>query len=768
LGSYASDEPLPVAIWLTHTDDGTCADLVPPAATKRDRPGSLLGPLSAAPRDADHEGSDPDIGPDGEPVPPESDYDEPYDDDEEPDDDDPISEDELAGAAQEAQSPGASSLSDDEIAAFRADLIACRRAQTIDTVTPFIAQLEAAMSGNPHGSVQGEIIGDDGTTNQPAEPIPGVRIAEFETLAPLVQVSLTPDEIEEISGWAEIDTIYALGVDVELLDHSRASIGADHLHNWNVEGNGQQVGVIEVNGDFSINFPSNPDANFGLITQRTTSTCNGAHADSVVGVIHSQHNDYRGIAPDAQVLLAGGCASNTNNILSLMGASDWAVTEGAEVLNLSWGVEVDQDSPAVFAPGFRDRFYDNLVYNTGTSVVVSAGNEGGIGDQVTGPGLGYNVLTVGAYNDAGSSAWGNDSMAGLSSFVGPSSLHNDRTKPEIVAPGQNIETLEFNDTGVVSGTSVAAPHVSGATALMQQRDPWLELFPEGVKAMFMASAVHNIEGAARLSDRDGAGAIVVDNADNIFRNVTGDWAGQVFTCIEGGFRVVDTIHLQQGLSTRTAVTWAVEGTYNRHFLEPSADLDMGIWDPNGVRVASSGSWENNYEIVQFTPAMTGDYDIRVYDYRCDGIDTRRVAWAWVQEYPRNVRYGVELRQQGWGGWASNGATAGNTTGTRRIERFRAEGVSTPQAMDVRYQIRQYNEGWSPVRENGQGAGVDGRKLQILKMWLFNQPTGWGIRYRLNRPTWGWTSWKHDGEAAGGTPLSSRKRGVQVQLVPAHN
>jgi len=133
-----------------------------------------------------------------------------------------------------------------------------------------------------------------------------------------------------------------------------------------------------------------------------------------------------------------------------------------------------------------------------------------------------------------------------------------------------------------------------------------------------------------------------------------------------------------------------------------------------------------------------------------------------------VRYGVELRQQGWGGWASNGATAGNTTGTRRIERFRAEGVSTPQAMDLRYQIRQYNEGWSPVRENGQGAGVDGRKLQILKMWLFNQPTGWGIRYRLDRPTWGWTNWKHDGEAAGGTPLSSRKRGVEVQLVPAHN
>lgn len=744
-----TDDPIEVAIWLTHDDDGRCDDLAPPSAAERERPGPMMGPLNDTEREPDHDGSDPDIGDDGEPVEPESNYDE-VEDAEEEDDDTP--DEEAEGTPTVADSPSPGSLSDDEAEAINASITACRREQVTDTVSPFVDRLRDEFADSDHGPIV-------------TEPSEGGRLAHVQSLAPLVHVSLSPDELEQLSGWAEVETLYQDVVVAPELESSRVAVGANHLHNWNVEGAGRTVGVIEVGGRVTLNFPSNNDADMGLITENTINTCRSAHADAVVGVIHSQHATKRGIAPDSRVVLGGSCVGN---IPELANAVNGALADNATALNLSWGLVPFANDPPRLAPNFVDRFYDNVVYNTAATVVKSAGNEGMANGQVTSPGLGYNVLTVGSYDDRNTHQWGDDQMAAHSSTGSPTSLHNDRTKPELVAPGQNIETLEFGDFGTISGTSIAAPHVTGATALMQQRDPWLRLFPEGVKAMFMTAASHNIEGAARLSNGDGAGALVVDNADSVFRNVTGDWGAQVQTCNQGGFRVVDTFRLEAGRVTRATVTWGIEGTYNRHALEPSADLDMGIWDPNGVRVASSGGWENNYEIVRFTPTQTGNYTMRVYDFRCDGINTRRVAWAWMQEYPQGVEYGVEMNGQGWGGWMNNGATAGTAIGGGRIERFRARGLATPIAMDVRYQVRQNNAGWSQVRENGQGAGVDGRKLQILKMWLFNQPTGWGIRYRLNRPTFGWTNWQHDGDAAGGTPLSLRKRGVQVELVPPHH
>src|SRR5204862_205804 len=65
------------------------------------------------------------------------------------------------------------------------------------------------------------------------------------------------------------------------------------------------------------------------------------------------------------------------------------------------------------------------------------------------------------------------------------------------------------------GTSMAAAMVSGAAALVMERAPWLKGSPEAVRALLIATAVHNLAGDRRLSDKDGTGGLSVDRADEV-------------------------------------------------------------------------------------------------------------------------------------------------------------------------------------------------------------------------------------------------------------
>src|SRR6185503_13503286 len=116
------------------------------------------------------------------------------------------------------------------------------------------------------------------------------------------------------------------------------------------------------------------------------------------------------------------------------------------------------------------------------------------------------VLTVGASNHMGSPIRDDDQMAGFSSR-GPTAEDNS-AKPDLVAPGVGIESLSNQDSmfyrvlspyllsGTVptgyqpylslTGTSMAAPVVTGTIALMLQANP--SLTPNAVKAILQYTA----------------------------------------------------------------------------------------------------------------------------------------------------------------------------------------------------------------------------------------------------------------------------------------
>jgi len=137
------------------------------------------------------------------------------------------------------------------------------------------------------------------------------------------------------------------------------------------------------------------------------------------------------------------------------------------------------------------------VVASGVVVVTAAGNrgfnklsqpEGGaIGDyryiSITDPGNADSVITVGSTHRFMPHNYG------VSYFSSRGPTGDGRTKPDLVAPGERIDSCSLNgDYETMDGTSMAAPHVSGAAALLIARHRELEGQPRRVKEILCKSA----------------------------------------------------------------------------------------------------------------------------------------------------------------------------------------------------------------------------------------------------------------------------------------
>ena len=212
----------------------------------------------------------------------------------------------------------------------------------------------------------------------------------------------------------------------------------------------------------------------------------------------ASNRQYTGIAPKANLINVRvsndqGMSTEGNVLQALQWVFDNAQNEKIRVINLSLNAAVAQSyHTSPLAAGVE------MLWLKGIVVVVSAGNNGSA--NLYPPANSPRVITVGATNDKGTPALADDVMAHFSAWGVDEA---GQTKPDLVAPGTNIiaylpgngkltigkqhvENAVNSDYFRMSGTSMSAPMVAAAVAMLLQDEP--NLTPDQVKFRLMSTA----------------------------------------------------------------------------------------------------------------------------------------------------------------------------------------------------------------------------------------------------------------------------------------
>lgn len=329
--------------------------------------------------------------------------------------------------------------------------------------------------------------------------------------------------------------------------------GAERLMNeLGLDGQGITVAVVD-SGIAEHPDLKGPDASRIIVSSNHTNDTNAidgfGHGSHVAGIIAGNGNAsqgvYQGVAPGVNLInVKVSDNEGYGTVSDLVGGLQW-IYENRETYNIRVvNISVNSSVPEPYHTSALDAAVEILWFN-GIVVVVSAGNNGTGNGPVTilPPGNDPFVITVGSVDDQGTPEKDDDEVSYFSAY----GLTEDYfAKPDLVAPGRNVISLSAgpdskankyhpkhkvdNDYFRMSGTSMSAPAVSGAVALLLQDEPYLT--PDQVKYRLMATS--NTSWAGYDPAKAGAGYLdvyaavyseVMENANSGFAVSQSLWTG---------------------------------------------------------------------------------------------------------------------------------------------------------------------------------------------------------------------------------------------------
>ena len=318
---------------------------------------------------------------------------------------------------------------------------------------------------------------------------PNSQVQVNTTTDPLTGSLWGHNKIDAAGAWTKVDgaagTVVAV-IDTGL-DMNHPDLAAAVFRNTaEISGNGiddDGNGLTDdVNGYDFLNNDNNP-------------TDDNGHGTHVSGTIAAVANGIgmQGVAHGAKVLplkfVGASGAGSTHHAIKAVNYVTFLKQKGVNItaINASFG-----------GGGYSQLMYEAIqrAGENGVIFVASAGNKNLNLDEIPVYPASYdlpNIVTVGATT-------ADDSKAGFSNFG---------SAVDIAAPGEGIQsTVPGNGYGYLSGTSMAAPHVAGAIAMIKAANPGFSI-TQAIDALFSSADVVaglNVQGGRRLNLAKAVGA----------------------------------------------------------------------------------------------------------------------------------------------------------------------------------------------------------------------------------------------------------------------
>ena len=194
----------------------------------------------------------------------------------------------------------------------------------------------------------------------------------------------------------------------------------------------------------------------GTSADLTDSDGHGSHVAGIIGAAANNGIGIAGLSPAARLMVVKvisptGTATESDVLMGMK----YAIDHGARIINISMGVN---------SSAFSDGMQSMLDYAEAMDVLVvaAAGNDGTDNDAQP-------VYPASATNAAVISVASTEMLGGRATFS-----NWGHTSVDLAAPGAGVtSTMRSGGYGELSGTSMAAPHVSGVAAFLMSQRPSL-------------------------------------------------------------------------------------------------------------------------------------------------------------------------------------------------------------------------------------------------------------------------------------------------------
>lgn len=365
-------------------------------------------------------------------------------------------------------------------------------------------------------------------------------------------------------------------------------------------GNGVNVGIIDAGyPDDTTNFSNNE-----IVDYNTIQTSD--HTTKVASIVSGTY----GIAKNANLYIHTYVPNN--NAYGFDDAIDWLLEKGVNVVNISMHSDFFTNNQGEYDG--HSAYLDYIVWKNYLTIVKSAGNRGSGDGFITNPGIGTNTLSVGSID-------ADKNISFFSSWRINSSVDEFLMKPSLVAPGEYIYIPNTNNSSYenMSGTSFAAPMVTGVVALLMEEFPNLMGYPETYMSALISGASKLPSQASIWDTYSGAGLINYEATREILR--TSSYVNT--TILNSTSSSVAVISKDVSVDANKEIDYCLFSVQNSNVISPSNTIytpniskyQVKIYDENDELVETTEYGENSNLIIGTITnpsTISKTYSIKVY------------------------------------------------------------------------------------------------------------------------------------------------------------